>query len=107
MSNVKNITHNIIEDTSIQRTLFRSLMVTLGLLSLTYLYLISSITFNVLARKTLDTTIRTLETSINASEIAYMGELNKIDKSYALSKGFVDVNQPIFAIRAADRVALR
>jgi hypothetical protein len=107
MSNVKNITHNIIEDSSIQRTLFRSLMIALSLLSLTYLYLISSITFNVLARKTLDTTTRNLETSINAKEIAYMNDLNKIDKSYALSKGFVDVPQTIFAVRSVDRVAIR
>ncbi len=98
MNNVKAITHNIIEDSSVQRTLFRSLMITLGVLSLTYLYLISSITFNVLARKTLDTTIRTLETSINASEIAYMNDLNKIDKNYALSKGFVDVQSGVLIV---------
>ncbi|MEI6660198.1 MAG: hypothetical protein WCK91_02125 [bacterium] len=107
MSNVKAITTNIVENSSMQKTLFRSMVIVLALMSFTYLYFISSITFNVLARKSLDTTVRNLENSISTSEITYMEKLNKIDKNYALANGFVEVNQSLFAVRDAARVAIR
>jgi hypothetical protein len=107
MSNVKSIAHNIIEDGHIQRTLFRALMIALVVLSTTYLYIISSITFNVLARKSLDTNVRSLQSALNQSELTYMNDLNKIDKNYALSNGFVEAHQGIFVTRQSAPVAIR
>ena len=107
MSNVKSITNTIIEDSSIQKTLFRSMVGILVLMSCAYVYLISSITFNVLSRRSLDVTVHNLENSISTSEIAYMQQLNKIDKNYALTNGFVEVANSSFAIRDSVRVAIR
>jgi len=107
MKNIQSIKENIVENADIRRTLFYSLICVFILLSAVYLYLISSITFNVLARKSLDVTVRTLENNINNLEILYLSDLNKIDKNYALKNGFVDVRENLFAIRNSTHVAIR
>lgn len=104
---MRNFTNNIIESHHLEKTLFKSLLVVFVLLSVTYIYFISSITFNVLARKSLDNSVRSLENDISEKELTYMNSLNKIDKSFALSKGFVEVNNSIFAERVTTRVAIR
>ena len=108
MSNAKAITNDIVKNTSTQRTIFRVLITSFVLLSLAYVYLIGSITFNVLARKSLDTTVHELSSRISDLELTDMHENDGIDKNYALSLGFVDVQKNIFATRDTSvRVALR
>lgn len=107
MSKAKAITTNIVENTHTQRTIFRVLISSLIVLSLAYVYLIGAITFNVLARKSLDTTVRSLGSHVSELELSYLNQTNGIDKNYALSQGFVDVQQNIFATREAARVAMR
>jgi glycerol-3-phosphate acyltransferase PlsY len=107
MSKAKEITHDIVENSQTQRTIFRVLISSLILLSLVYVYLIGAITFNVLARKSLDTTVRTLGSHVSELELSYLNETNSIDKSYALAQGFVDTQKSIFATRGASSVAIR
>jgi len=107
MSKVKEITANIAENSYIQRVILRVLVGSLIILSIIYAYLIGSITFNVLARKTLEGTVRTLSSNISNLELTYLGNANKIDKDFALSKGFVEINNNIFATRGSARVAIR
>jgi len=107
MSKAKEITTNIVGNSYIQRVLFRVLVVSLIVLSVAYAYLIGSITFNVLARKTLEGTVRNLSSNISNLELTYLGSANKINKDLAFSKGFVDVNNNIFATRNTTRVAIR
>jgi glycerol-3-phosphate acyltransferase PlsY len=76
-------------------------------LSIVYIYLIGSITFNVLARKSLEAQVRTLGSDVSELELSYLNSTNKIDKSYATSLGFVDVKDNIFASRNTSRVAIR
>jgi hypothetical protein len=107
MSKAKAITNDIVGNSDTQRMLFRIFISGIILLSIVYVYLIGSITFNVLARKSLEANARTLGSHISELELTYLNTTNKIDKSYALSKGFVDMHQNIFATRDEARVALR
>ncbi len=108
MSNAKAITANLIENTDTRRTIFRALISGLIVLSVVYVYLIGSITFNVLARKSLENTARSLGSQVSELELTYLNTANKIDKNYALALGFVDVHDNIFATRqATSRVAIR
>lgn len=108
MSKAKAITSHVIENTNTQRILFKVLVALIITLSVVYIYLIGSITFNVLARKTLENQSRTIGSRVSALELTYLNTANKIDKSYAGALGFVDAHDNIFATRTAtSRVAVR
>ncbi len=76
-------------------------------LSVVYVYLIGSITFNILARKTLEKKLYSLSSHVSNLELAYLNDLNKIDKNYALSIGYVNTKDVIFANRTVTSVAIR
>ena len=103
----KIITNEIVENGDTQRLIFRVLLGSIFALSIVYIYFIGSITFNVLARKTLETSVRTLGGHVSELELTYLDSTNKIDKNYALSLGFVETHQNLFATREFDRVAIR
>ena len=108
MTTTKAIATTVIKNSATQRIIFRSLLLGIIMLSVVYVYLIGSITFNVLARKSLETSARALGSHVSELELAYLNATNKIDKSYALSLGFVDVHTSIFATRTNPaRVAIR
>ncbi len=107
MTKVKVITNDITQNRNTQRIIFKVLLSCLITLSIVYVYLIGSITFNVLARKSLETTVRTLGSQVGELELTYLNMANKIDKNYATSIGFVDVHDNIFASRTNSRVAVR
>jgi hypothetical protein len=109
MTNAKAITNEIVQNMDTQKVLFRVLLTGSAILFAVYIYLVGSITFNVIARKSLETTVANLTSSVNKLDLAYLDSTNKIDKEYALSKGFVDVNKNIFASRdnSINHVAIR
>jgi hypothetical protein len=108
MTKAKAITNDIVQNHDTQRVIFRVLVGSLLALSIVYVYLIGSITFNVLARKSLDNTVRQVGSHISTLELTYLAKANEIDKNYAASLGFVETNANIFAMRAgAARVAIR
>ena len=106
-SKAKAITNDIVKNTNTQRVIFRVLIASLVTLAIAYVFLIGAITFYVLARKSLETTVHKLGSNISNLELNYLASLSKIDKNYALSLGFVDVQGNIFATRDSSRVALR
>lgn len=107
MSKVKTITIDIMENNYTRKTLFKILLSTLIVLSVMYVYFVGSITFNVLARKSLENTVRSLSSNISNLELTYLENLNKINKDYATSKGFIDAKNNIFATRTISHVAIR
>ncbi len=107
MNKVKTITVDMIENNYRRRTLFKILMGGLIVLAITYIYLIGSITFNVLARKSLENTARLSSSNVSELELTYLSNLNKINKDYAFSMGFVDARNNIFATRSISHVAIR
>ncbi len=103
----KNIQNAIVNDYFVQRQIFRILFTSFVLLSLCYVYFIGSITFNVLARKSLETSSRELASQVGELEVKAFTLSNSIDKSFAQAHGFVDAKGTIFAYRDSLRVALR
>ncbi len=107
MSTAKAITNDIVGNSRTQRMIFRVLIYALIILSASYIYIIGSITFNVLARKSLDATVHDLGSQVSTLELTYLNQTNGIDQNYAQSLGFVDVKNSIFATRETPRVAMR
>lgn len=105
---MQNISHNIINNYDFRKKIFKGLLISLVILFFVYVYFIGSITFNILARKTLESKERSMESSISTLELSYLKASNSINKDYALSLGFVDIQKSIFATREnPNRVALR
>ena len=107
MTKAKAITNDIVENINTQKVLFRILLIGSILLSSAYIYLIGSITFNVIARKSLESSVASLTSHVNQLDLDYLNSTNKIDKEYAKSMGFVDVHENIFASRNTNYVAIR
>ena len=107
MTKAKAITNDISQNTNTQKMLFRILITGTVLLFTVYIYLIGSITFNVIARKSLENTVASLSSKVNQLELSYLNSVNGINKEYALSNGFVDMHQNIFASRDINHVAIR
>jgi hypothetical protein len=107
MTRAKAITNNIVQNINTQKILFRLLLTCLIILFTVYIYIIGSITFNVIARKSLESTVASLTSNVNQMDLSYLNSVNKINKEYALSLGFVDVHQNIFASRNINHVAMR
>ena len=99
MQKAKEITNEIAINIKVQKRLFKILIIGTGALFVAYIYLIGSITFNVVARKSLESNLSSLTTKVNNLDLAYLDKVNKIDKDYALSLGFVETRQSIFASR--------
>lgn len=107
MTRAKEITNDIAENMNTQKVLFRILITGSAMLFAVYIYLVGSITFNVIARKSLENTVTELTSHVNKLELSYLNNVNLINKDYAISKGFVDVHQNIFAARDINHVAIR
>jgi hypothetical protein len=107
MSKTKAITNDIVGNTNTQRIIFRILLGSLLSLFIVYIYIIGSITFNVIARKSLENTSRMLGSNISQLELTYLSNMNEVNKARATSLGFVDTNSNIFATRSITHVAIR
>lgn len=107
MSKTKAITREIVGNTYIQRFVFHFLTGTLTILSIFYVYMIGSITFDVVARKSLESTQRQIGSDISQLELTYLSNMNDINKLKASSLGFTDAKSNLFAIRPINHVAIR
>lgn len=107
MTTANRITNEISQNVSTQLKLFRILTIGCVVLFATYIYLVGSITFNIVARKSLESNVMALTGEVNTLELTYLTNVNSIDKDYAFSKGFVDAHQSVFASRNINHVAIR
>ena len=107
MTRAKEITQDIRENINTQKIIFKILISSSIVLFAGYVYLIGSITFNVIARKSLENSMANLTNDVNQLEITYLDNLNKIDKEYAFSRGFVETKPNIFVSRSINHVAVR
>jgi amino acid transporter len=107
MSKTKAIANDIVGNTNTQRTIFKILAISLVVLSIIYIYMIGSITFNVVARKSLEKTSQGLNSSISNLELTYLNNMNNINKAHAMALGYVDTTSNIFAVRSINHVAIR
>jgi hypothetical protein len=101
-------TKQIVDDNQTRKQIFRVLVSTVIVLSICYVYFIGSITFSVVARKTLESTMRETSSRVSSLEVEYLTLSNKIDAPTGLARGFVDPHNTIFATRTgASAVAMR
>jgi hypothetical protein len=107
MTKAKAISNEIAQNNDTKKVIFYILMTSSALLFIVYIYIIGTITFNIVARKSLENTVANLTEKVNNLEISYLNEINKTDKTYALSNGFVEVSNNIFATRDINHVAIR
>ncbi len=107
MSKVKTISIDIIGDNHIRLILLRIIIGGIVIVGTVYAYFILSITFNILARRSLESTIQTSKSNIAQLELTYFSDLDKINKNYALANGFVNARNNIFATRSTNYVAIR
>ncbi len=103
----KKYTQNIIEDGNARKQIFRVLMGSLVALSLCYVYFIGSITFNVLARKSLETNLHDVGSHVSQLDLEYLSIANSVDAPLGSSLGFVDSKDTLFATRTSSNVAIR
>jgi len=108
MKKVKQVTTNIIEDNHARHTILKILVGGLFLLGIVYAYFVISITFNILARKSLESNVQSYSSDIGQLELSYFSGIDKISKNYALANGFVEAHNSIFATRSDNSyVAIR
>lgn len=107
MKKATEITNEISTNSNTQVFLFKILISLILALSVLYIYMIGSITFNVIARKSLENTSRLLSSNISQLELDYLSNANQLNKSYASTIGFVDAKSNIFAVRDINYVAIR
>lgn len=107
MTKAKEITIDIQENINTQKVLLRLLICLAVLLCGVYFYLIGSITFNIVARRSLENTIANLSSEVNNLDLAYLGKINEINKEYAINNGFVEVRQNLFVSKEVKSVAVR
>lgn len=107
MSKTKAIANDIAANTDTRRFIFRIIVSSLICLCLVYVYMIGSITFNVIARKSLETTARNLNSSISQLELTYLSSINSVNKDKAIELGFVETKSNIYATRSINHVAIR
>ena len=103
----KVIAQEVLEDNSIQKTIFKLIMGSLAILLLVYFYFVGSTVFNILAKKTLENNAQTLENEIGQLELSYLEKTREINKDFAFSQGFTDARDSIFASRTITQVAVR
>lgn len=101
------ITKDIQNNISTQKILLKILLSLVVVLSISYIYFIGNITFNVIARKSLETSLANLSSEVNKLDLVYLNKLSEIDKDYAIANGFVENRHNIFVSRDINHVAIR
>jgi len=107
MTKAKEITNDLVENIQTQKVLFKFLLAGSVIMFSMYIYLVGSITFNVIARKSLENNVVTLTREVNQLDSTYLNKVNSLDKDYALAQGFVESHLNLFAARTINTVAIR
>jgi len=101
------ITKDFRQNQGLRRTVFRLLIVTLAIFSVSYFYLIGSITCNIVKRRSFENKITSLNSQVNELDLIYLHMIKDLDKEYAMSNGFTDNEQNLFVSRDINYVAVR
>lgn len=96
----------IINNDNLMERFFRALCVTLGLLFLSYLYFLGSITFGIVERRALETQAKDLASEVSNLELQYLALSNKIDMRLAGTLGFAETKSARFVSRVPEAPSL-
>lgn len=83
---------NIVDNNDLKRKTLNFMLCSFGILALSYVYIIGSMVFDIVERKTLEAEARNLSNEVRELEIVYLNESNKIDITFAEAKGFREVS---------------
>ncbi|MCC6323688.1 hypothetical protein IT400_02755 [Candidatus Nomurabacteria bacterium] len=103
----KEFTQNIANDGALRRRIFRILLGSILTLSFCYIYLIGTITFNVLARKSLENNINEINSRVGQLELQSITLANSVNIAYGKEMGYVESKGTLFANKESTAVALR
>jgi hypothetical protein len=98
-SYAQNANANVLNSNDFQKRALNVLLWSLGAFVFCYGFLLGNITFNIVERKTLETSAHSLSNEVGSLELEYLSTSNKIDLSLAKNMGFVETNQKNFAQR--------
>jgi len=107
MKKVKAVSNEIADNNLLRIRIFKGILLSLITFSVVYAYLIGSIVFNGLAKKSLENNVRELVNNVGQLELSYLTLSNSIDKDLAISLGYVDAHNSFIVTRTIDRVAIK
>ena len=77
-------------------------LVLLALMVSMYVYFVGKIVFDVVGRTNAESSIRSLQSSIGASSVAYFQAMGSLDLAMATSEGFDQSTDTLYASRPSD-----
>jgi len=84
---------------NVKRTVVAALCILAVLVSM-YVYFVGKIVFDVVGRRTAETSIRGAQSSISSLEVAYFNQLKTLDLAAATSIGLTETHAALYASRA-------
>lgn len=78
----------------------------LALMAGAYVYFVGKIVFDVVGRRTAEASIRTLQSSISASSMAYFQSIKTLDLAAAADAGLYESRDTLYASRPAQTVGM-
>lgn len=96
---------SIVNNNNLQRKILNILLASLAIFALCYIFLVGSMVFNIVERKTLEADARSLSNEVGDLELQYLSMADKVDLTLAKSMGFQEaktnfaINRPLGSIR--------
>ncbi|MEK7588249.1 MAG: hypothetical protein AAB438_00335 [Patescibacteria group bacterium] len=91
---------NIVDNSNLKERLFKSILISFGVLTCCYVFVLGNMISSVIERKSLENEARTLANDIGGLELTYLDMSSGIDLEYSHTLGFKEVT-PVFAVREA------
>ena len=87
------INTEILNNSDIKNRVFKALILTGVTLAICYLLLLSSMVWNIIARKNIEVQARNLSTDVSSLELQYLALSGKVDLNLAHSMGFKEIGK--------------
>ena len=92
---------SIVNNNNLERRIFTTLLLGFAFFTAIYLLLLGNMIFNIIERKTAETEIRNLSSSVSGLELSYLSLSKNINLDMAGSLGFSETSQKKFTSRKA------
>ena len=92
VSNVKVLDNNL------EHHILRTILVSFGILGLIYMFILGSMVFDIVERRSLEKEVLSLSNDVGSLELDYLSLSNKVNLNFSYSLGFRQV-KPKFATR--------
>ena len=97
---IKNYTANVnVIDYDVKKRLLHFLLIVLGVLALSYVFILTNMVWSVVERRALTNEVQLLSSEVGDLELKYLSLSNSIDTTLSSSMGFKEIIKPNFATR--------